>query len=165
MIATDKGIPQLSSAIFVFIHSDREKDCTPNFTSYPNTDIEIDDSLLGQIITQIHAVACEAEILYSLSYDHSTDRTHSNVELFWIDSIDGSIFLTKRLDAYIGERIELVIKAETTSTSNSVTFGVLVVNERNGNSGRDAITIHVQVLIFDYLFLYRNSFCLFDSPM
>ncbi|VBB26047.1 unnamed protein product [Acanthocheilonema viteae] len=144
VIAIDKGIPPLSSAAFVFIHSDKEKNCTPNFTNYPKTDIEIDDSLLGQIITQIHAVACEAEILYSLSYGNLINHTHSNLELFWIDSIDGSIFLTKRLNAYVGERIDLIIKAETISSSNNVTFGVMVVNKRNGSSDTNTITVHVK---------------------
>ncbi|CAG9540793.1 unnamed protein product [Cercopithifilaria johnstoni] len=144
VIATDKGIPPLSSATFVFIHTDTEKDCIPNFTSYPNTDIEIDDSLLGQIVTQIHAVACGAEVSYSLSYGHSIYHTNNNFELFWIDSIDGNIFLTKHLNAYVGQRIELIIKAETISTSNSVTFGIMVMNKKNGNSGTDTITIHVQ---------------------
>lgn len=108
------------------------------------------------MITQIHAVACGAEVLYSLSYGHST---HSNLGLFWINSADGSIFLTKRLDAYVGQRIELIIKAKTTLTSNSATFGIAVVDRKNGNFGTDTITIHIQVvstLPFIVYFLYHN---------
>uniref|UniRef100_A0A0R3RQB5 Cadherin-related tumor suppressor n=1 Tax=Elaeophora elaphi TaxID=1147741 RepID=A0A0R3RQB5_9BILA len=143
VIATDKGTAPLSSTVFVFIHSGAEKDCTPNFISYPNSDIEIDDSFLGQVITQVHAVACGTEIVYSLSHGHSIDHTSRNIELFWIDPTDGSIFLTKRLNANIEERMELIIKAETMATSRSVTFGV-TVNKRKENSGTDAITVHVQ---------------------
>lgn len=147
MVATDKGIPPLSSATLVFIHSDTEKDCTPNFTSYPNSDIEIDDSFLGQIIAQVHAVACEAKVLYSLSYGRSIYRIHSNPELFWIDSIDGSIFLRKRLNAYVGQRIELIIEAETILASSTVTFGVMVVRRPYENSSTDTITVHVKVVL------------------
>ncbi|VIO94296.1 Uncharacterized protein BM_BM7425 [Brugia malayi] len=143
VIATDRGIPTLSNATFVFIHSDAEKDCTPNFTSYPNNDIKIDNSLVGQMITRIHAVACDQEVLYSLSYGHASS-IQSNLGLFWIDSTDGSIFLMKNLDEYIGERIELIIKAETISVFNSVTFGVMIVDKRNRNSDMDTITIHIQ---------------------
>ncbi|EJW84112.1 cadherin domain-containing protein, partial [Wuchereria bancrofti] len=143
VIATDRGIPPLSNATFVFIHTDAEKDCIPNFTSYPNNDIRIDNSLVGQMITQIHAIACDQEVLYSLSYGHSSS-IQSNLGLFWIDSTDGRIFLMKNLNGYVGEQIELIIKAETTSVFNSVTFGVMVVDERNRNSGMDTITIHVQ---------------------
>uniref|UniRef100_A0A1I7VWP6 Cadherin domain-containing protein n=1 Tax=Loa loa TaxID=7209 RepID=A0A1I7VWP6_LOALO len=144
IIATDRGTPPLSSATLVFIHTDTEENCTPNFTNYPNDDIEIDESLLGQLITQVHAVACGAEVIYSLSYGNSSYRVQSNLGPFWVDSTDGSIFLTRGLNGYVGKRIEVIIKAETTSLFNNVTFGITVVGKRSGHSGTDTISIHVQ---------------------
>ncbi|VDP11182.1 unnamed protein product [Onchocerca flexuosa] len=145
VIAKDKGTPPLSNVTFVFIHTDIEEDCKPNFTSYPNTNVEINGNLLGQMITQVHAVACGAEVLYSLSYDYSNYRNHSNFGLFWIDSTDGSIFLTQDPEEYIGQRIDLIIKAESTSFFNAVNFGVTVTDKRNRNSGSDRIkTVHIQ---------------------
>uniref|UniRef100_A0A915PHT5 Cadherin domain-containing protein n=1 Tax=Setaria digitata TaxID=48799 RepID=A0A915PHT5_9BILA len=144
IIATDRGTPPLSSATFVFVHTAAEDDCIPNFINYPRTDIEIDNSLFGKVITQVHAVACGAEVLYSLSYGDSHYGSHTNFVLFWIDSIDGSIFLTEVIDAHIGQRLELIVKAETTSTSNNLTFGVVVIEKRNEKSGADANTIHIK---------------------
>ncbi|MCP9261910.1 Cadherin domain-containing protein [Dirofilaria immitis] len=142
VIATDKGNPPLSSVAFVFIHTDKEE-CAPNFTNYPNADIEIDSSFVGQMVTQVHAVACGAEVVYSLNYGYSNCCNHSNLGLLWIDSADGSIFLMKGPEAYIGERIELIVKAETTSASNTISL-ILKVTALETRNKIDTITIHVQ---------------------
>lgn len=146
VVAADLGTPSLLSKTFVFIHSDAEESCAPNFARYPRNDIEINDSMLGQLITQVHAVACGADIEYSLSSSHSSYRSQSNDAAFWIDSTDGSVFLMRSLDEYVGERIELMIKAEVQSLSNTTTFGVTVVAKGNGNSGIDTVVLHIQVV-------------------
>ncbi|VDN04918.1 unnamed protein product [Thelazia callipaeda] len=140
VIATDCGNPSLSSITYVFIHTAAKKNCTPMFMNYPLYDIEINNSFLGLSFIRIHAVACGENIWYSLGYGNlSAER----LDLFAIDAIDGSIFLTGTLDEYIGQRMELMITAETALSSNTITFGVVLM-DNNKYGITKTITIHIQ---------------------
>uniref|UniRef100_A0A183DE24 Cadherin domain-containing protein n=1 Tax=Gongylonema pulchrum TaxID=637853 RepID=A0A183DE24_9BILA len=135
VIATDRGIPPLSTTTFAFVHVAAQKDCIPNFETYPTGNIEIDDNSVGEMIAEVHAIACGAEILYSFNYGNASYSMPGKPVLFWMDPVDGSLFLLKFPEMHVGQRIELLITAKTLSGNATVPLVIVVAEKKEENSG------------------------------
>lgn len=144
VIATDLGVPSFSSATLIFVHTAAETNCTPTFTKYPRNEIKIGSNSLGEVVAEVHAVACGAEVLYSLEY--STSYRNSGIfESFWIDPVDGIIFLLDTANLHIGQRIDLLVTAKAASKNTTVAFGVTVVDKKDRNPGITTDSLHILV--------------------